>query len=268
MAEWLKGHNPGPLPGCCSAVVGRSIHIGRQDLASLGWMILGSEGRAVYVWAQDGSLHLRPYLHENTASRPISKVKHGRDSLVLSWETRWESGLLQFSSCRFNFCLSSLSCFLVPLLSRMTPRAYSCPQCCVSGRMVVSRSWVTLTAAATMVTKILLVLLCTCRVPLGLPDPVSVALVCVKLRIWQGRRDSLQRGGGAPSPRCESDKVGGTLQRGWGSALAPARIWQGRREYTSQTASRSLPGPFESRIASRSTPQLCISYLKRQCSLA
>lgn len=53
----------------------------------------------VYVCREEVNPHLRPYLHENTASRPISKVKHGRDSLVLSWETRWESGLLQFPSC-------------------------------------------------------------------------------------------------------------------------------------------------------------------------
>lgn len=63
----------------------------------------------VGIWGGDeGGLHLRPYLHENTASRPISKVKHGRDSLVLSWETRWESGLLQFSYCRSHVRCSPL----------------------------------------------------------------------------------------------------------------------------------------------------------------
>ena len=200
-------------------------HTRRQDLASLGWMILGSESWAVYVWAQSGILHLRPYLHENTASRPISKVKHGRDSLVLSWETRWESGLLQFSSCRFNFCLSCLSFFHVPLLSRMILRAHSRPQCCASGRAVVSRSRVTLTVAATMVTKIdspgsVLYLSCA----LGLPDPVSVALVCVKLRIWQGRRDSIERGGERPHPRASLARSAGLYRAWWGSALTTVRI--------------------------------------------
>ena len=65
--------------------------------------------RLGYVGRSGCHRHLRPYLHENTASRPISKVKHGRDSLVLSWETRWESGLLQFSLL-FFFTFLHLLC--------------------------------------------------------------------------------------------------------------------------------------------------------------
>ena len=82
--------------------------------------------RLGYVGRSGCHRHLRPYLHENTASRPISKVKHGRDSLVLSWETRWESGLLQFSSS-----------FLHPFLSR-PPLASACVG--MDGRPSASRS--------------------------------------------------------------------------------------------------------------------------------
>jgi hypothetical protein len=50
---------------------------------------------------------LRPYLLENTGSRPISKVKLGRAALVLQWETMWESvGAVVFFDHKCHFSSS------------------------------------------------------------------------------------------------------------------------------------------------------------------
>ena len=158
-------------------------------------------------------LHLRPYLHENTASRPISKVKHGRDSLVLSWETRWESGLLQFSYCllSFFFFLFDFRPHLTFDFQPLLPFAISLPALLV---------WS--------------FILCEHCLPISHPVDLGVRLVCVRetftrpnrpvwvspvrlpLQLWtspgsHSRRCSIQCWG-SPSPRWNTSG-----NSGWGS---------------------------------------------------
>jgi hypothetical protein len=68
-------------------------------------IIPGSLHKPIFL----SDLQLRPYLPENTGSRPISEVKPERASLVLRFERTWESrGAVVFSFLELNVPLTEL----------------------------------------------------------------------------------------------------------------------------------------------------------------